>query len=649
MILDSFTPASTAMATVAASEPAGGAEMGQVVIATAGATVVTLVLLWLIRGHRAGRVSLLTDLAAFASRISGLPGWAALPSGIGGGALMIALLGMYWDISLHIDQGRDAGPLANPAHYLILVGLYGVFAAGVLAMALPKDGEKPGPGALRITESWHVPVGGVLMAACGAFALIGFPLDDVWHRLFGQDVTLWGPTHLMLIGGAGMTLVGQAVLLAEGMHHQRAKRAASDDAPEHRGTSSAVTYLRRASLMGGFLIGLSTFQAEFDFGVPQYRAVMQPLLIALAASIALVGARVWIGRGGALAAVAFYFVVRGGVSLLTGPVFGQTTPSVPLYMGEALLVELVAISLIRRPLALGAVSGALIGTVGFAIEYAWSHLAMPLPWRDDIVVEGLVLATAVGVVGGMTGALLALGLRAELPRPRVTRSVMAATLVVVSACVVDGLITSSPENASVTVGLTDARAPGTGSGGKEAAAGRNVDAIVRVTPASLAQDPAWATITAWQGGGLRVEDLEPTGRPGELRSVAPVPVHGEWKALVRIQQGRGVLGSAVYLPKDTAIPAPEVPASAAFTRPLVRDTDILQREVKDDVAPWLWTAAGGTVLALYLAFLSALAWGVGRVGRRAARGGQGAPPSAAAPSDPRASSRTTAAPAPAGA
>ena len=44
--------------------------------------------------------------------------------------------------------------------------------------------------------------GGVLICACGAFALLGFPLDDLWHRLFGQDVTLWGPTHLMLIGGA---------------------------------------------------------------------------------------------------------------------------------------------------------------------------------------------------------------------------------------------------------------------------------------------------------------------------------------------------------------------------------------------------------------------------------------------------------------
>src|SRR3954452_17367107 len=146
---------------------------------------------------------------------SGLPGWAALPAGLAGGSLLVALLGMYWDISLHIDQGRDPGPLANPAHYLILVGLYGVFAAGCLPLALPE--EKPGPAAIRITRDWYVPVGGVLTAGCGGFALLGFPLDDMWHRLFGQDVTLWGPTHLMLFGGAGLTLIGQAILLAEGL------------------------------------------------------------------------------------------------------------------------------------------------------------------------------------------------------------------------------------------------------------------------------------------------------------------------------------------------------------------------------------------------------------------------------------------------
>src|SRR4051812_6526710 len=118
---------------LAEAAPAGGAALDQVAIATGGATVVTALLLWLIQGHRSGRVPYLARASAFTSRVSGLPGWAALPSALAGGALGVALLGMYWDISLHIDDGRDAGPLANPAHYLILAGLYGVFAAGMLA------------------------------------------------------------------------------------------------------------------------------------------------------------------------------------------------------------------------------------------------------------------------------------------------------------------------------------------------------------------------------------------------------------------------------------------------------------------------------------------------------------------------------------
>ncbi|HVE68885.1 MAG TPA: hypothetical protein VNB64_09925, partial [Solirubrobacteraceae bacterium] len=314
---------------LAASEPAGGAALDQVVIATAGAALVTGLLLWLVLRHRAGEGSVLGRAAAFTQRVSGLPGWAALPSAVAAVSLFTALIGMYWDIALHIDQGRDAGPLANPAHYLILAGLFGVFAAGVLAIALPVR-ERPGPAAVRL-GGYQAPVGGVLIAAAGAFALTGFPLDDLWHRLFGQDVTLWGPTHLMLIGGAGMTLIGQAVLLAEGMRARRESGSRARGIDEALVSPRIVTSARRIGLMGGLLIGLSTFQAEFDFGVPQFRLVFGPLLVALAAATALSAARVWIGPGGAIGAALFFLVVRGLVSLLVGPVLGQTTPALPLY------------------------------------------------------------------------------------------------------------------------------------------------------------------------------------------------------------------------------------------------------------------------------------------------------------------------------
>ena len=49
-------------------------------------------------------------------------------------------------------------------------------------------------------------------------------------------------------------------------------------------------------------------QAEFDFSVPQFRLLFHPVLLMLAASIALVTARIWIGRGGALMALVGFLV-----------------------------------------------------------------------------------------------------------------------------------------------------------------------------------------------------------------------------------------------------------------------------------------------------------------------------------------------------
>ena len=203
------------MLLAAATRPAGGAAIGEVVLATGIGLGLTAALLGLVFLHRTRRSTILTRLGDRLGKATGVPAWVALPTVLTTLSLLVALLGMLWDISLHIGVGRDEGPLANPAHYLILFGLFGVFAAGVLACAMPLD-EQPGPAALPFIRGWHVPVGGILVGAAGFYALLGFPLDDLWHRLFGQDVTLWGPTHLMLVTGAGLSIVGLLVLEMEG-------------------------------------------------------------------------------------------------------------------------------------------------------------------------------------------------------------------------------------------------------------------------------------------------------------------------------------------------------------------------------------------------------------------------------------------------
>jgi hypothetical protein len=599
-----------AVTPLAASEPAGGAAIDQVAIATGMASIATAVLLAGIFGYRRGKGGALRRLAHLSERATGLPAWAALPAGLAGGSLLVALLGMYWDISLHIDQGRDAGPLANPAHYLILAGLYGVFAAGCLALALPE--EKPGDAAIRITRDWYVPVGGVLTAACGGFALLGFPLDDLWHRLFGQDVTLWGPTHLMLFGGAGLTLIGQAILLAEGM---RFRGITTDRLRD----SQLLVALRRVALMGGLLIGLSTFQGEFDFGVPQFRMVFHPMLIALSAGMALTAARIWIGRGGAIATALMFLVVRGGISLTVGDVFGQSAPTLPLYLVEALCIEGVALATGRnRPVLLGAVGGVLCGTIGLAAEWLWIDALFPLPWTDGILPEALIVAPIAGVAGGLLGGLLGAGLRFQLPSPTVARTAALGAFVAIAALTAYGLATVPPSGQTATVALRD-------DGGN--ASQRHVVGTVRLSPRDTADDAAWVSVTSWQDGGMRVDRLERVAE-GVYAFRTPAPVYGDWKTVLRVQNGRTIMGIPIYMPADAAIPAKEVPAAANFTRTFVTDSTLLQRERKGDIPGWLWTAACLVVLALSLMFMASLAWGVARVARTGPGGTPTEPPAA---------------------
>jgi hypothetical protein len=583
----------TFVAQATGDEPAGGAAIGEAIGATAGALVATAAIAVLIAGHRSGRIGLLSRAAGLSERVSGLPGWAALPSSVLGISLLTAVLGMYWDISLHIDNGRDDGPLANPAHYLILIGLYGALLAGVLTAAL--SDERPSRSAVRLGDGWWIPAGGLLIAACGAFALSGFPLDDFWHRIFGQDVTLWGPTHLMLIGGGSLAVLGAMALMSEavgGMGHE----------PERDG-SRFVFVVRRSLLLGGFLVALSTFQGEFDFGVPQFRQVLHPILIMLAAGIGLVTARIYLGRGGALQAVAGFVAIRGLLAIMVGGVWDQTLPHFPLYLVEALLVEAVfARARTRSPVATGAIAGVLIGTVGLAAEWGWSHVWMPVPWQGTLLPEaavaGFVTAVAAGAVGGFVGgALVRPTPRPTAPTRRTARRAALASFVVLVAVVGWGLPISAEGPRQATVTLDDVRS----------GAERSVDATVRIDPAEAAADPHFLNVTAWQGGGSVVSELERTG-PGVYRTAEPVPVYGGWKALVRLHSGDSLVGVPIFMPEDRAIPAPEVPAEARFTRDFVRDLVLLQREKKDDVPGALSAIAYLVVAVVAAALIGLIAW-----------------------------------------
>ena len=91
----------------------------------------------------ARKITWLNSLAEWAGRKFKRPAWVALPMALFITTIICALFGFIWDVSLHIGNGRDPGPLANPAHYFILFGLFLLFVAGCMACVLPY--EKPGP------------------------------------------------------------------------------------------------------------------------------------------------------------------------------------------------------------------------------------------------------------------------------------------------------------------------------------------------------------------------------------------------------------------------------------------------------------------------------------------------------------------------
>jgi hypothetical protein len=583
------------------SPPAGGGEIGQVIGGTIGATIITAAMLYVAIGHRNGRVKWIGNLADRAGRLLGLPGWSALPLLVLGDALLIAVFGMYWDIGIHLDNGRDPGPFANTAHYFILAGLFGIFFAGLLGISLPK--RKEGDTFTRIAEGWFVPLGGLLTLACAAFALSGFPLDDIWHRIFGQDVTLWGPTHLLLFGGASLSTLGGVILLTEGMR-------ARGDSPA---TRPKLLRAFQASLGGSLLIGLSTFQGEFDYAVPQFRLVWHPILLMLAASVALVIARIYFGKGGALYAALFFILVRGVLTLLVSPLFGHTLLHFPLYIVEALLVEAVALKVGRdQPVRLGLISGVLIGTIGLGAEWAWSYIWWTVEWPSTMLAEGIIAgfltAVAGGVVGGFVGRAITAG---EVPIRAVPRAALPIALVTLIAVFAYAAPISSGDPIQAQVTLTDVKPPPK----------REVNARVRLTPPDAAdQDVRWFLETAWQGkeGRSVVAPMKKAG-PGVWVTAKPIPVYGTWKSTLRLHKGRAVQGLAVFMPKDEAIPVKAIPADSNFTRSFQRDKKLLQREQKGDVPGFLTVFAYLTVLIIGLGLYASMGWGLARLQKSLSR------------------------------
>ena len=497
-------------------------------------------------------------------RLTGIPGWACAAIGTSMFGLLVAGQGFYSDVAWHIALGRDDELFTAP-HTSIVAGLGLIFAAagfGIFFATVERVPTRLRIGGLR------VPLSMVPLAALGGAALTGFPLDEIWHRAYGVDVTMWSPTHMIMILGAAFSGMASWLILADA-------GVSPTDSRWARGVHVAAAWL--------LLMALVSPQGEFSFGVPQFQQIFHPILVTLAGATALVAIRLVHGRGWALG------IVAGSTVLSLLPLFGDDGPVATreggLYLVSALIVEVVAVVLgTDRRLRFAVWSGAGVATIGLAAEWVWNQRAYQ-PWTSNLLPDAIWLCLVVGIGGAVIGAAFATTIRRERVGGHIPgRLVAGAGMAVLLALALPMPRSTGAVTATIHV---DPSGPDL------------ADVEVTLAPAEAADDARWFQTISWQGGGLVIAEMEQVG-PGRYRTDRPIPVTGRGKALVRLHRGGQLMAAPVYFPADPEIGAALI-AARDRTVAMTGERSFLLRET---------TGGGGAVAtAIYLLFgLIVIAW-----------------------------------------
>jgi hypothetical protein len=130
-------------------------------------------------------------------------------------AKAIAGIGVGWDIRWHITIGRDTFWIAPHIMTYSGVAIVAMVSFGVLAYETwAARGGRLSADSFRTaglvgTRGFHLAWWGI------AITILAAPIDDLWHRLFGIDVTLWSPPHLLGLAGAQINSIGCLFIACE--------------------------------------------------------------------------------------------------------------------------------------------------------------------------------------------------------------------------------------------------------------------------------------------------------------------------------------------------------------------------------------------------------------------------------------------------
>ncbi len=146
----------------------------------------------------------------------------------------ISFFALSWDIQWHTFVGRDR--TLTPPHVLLLSG---IVVCGIATLAavmietlwIKKNQAMEGRSTL-FANRFAAPLGIYITGYAALNMAIAFPVDQYWHTLYGVDVAIWAPFHIMAISGLALMALGSVYTfvsvgnLAKGLNAVREKRIA---------------------------------------------------------------------------------------------------------------------------------------------------------------------------------------------------------------------------------------------------------------------------------------------------------------------------------------------------------------------------------------------------------------------------------------
>jgi hypothetical protein len=164
---------------------------------------------------------------------------------------VISFFALSWDVQWHTFVGRDR--TLTPPHILLLSGyaLCGIAAlvAVIVETQWVKNNQAMEKRYTSFANRFAAPLGIYITGYAALNGALAFPVDQYWHTLYGIDVTIWAPFHIMAISGLALMALGAVYTLVS-----VAKMATSLNAVKEKRVASIGAVVAMATSLAAFTV-----------------------------------------------------------------------------------------------------------------------------------------------------------------------------------------------------------------------------------------------------------------------------------------------------------------------------------------------------------------------------------------------------------